>query len=149
MREALLKKELWDMVRFTTINLDSAFKPIVEIHGLTMMQSRVLIAVKECDNATVGAVSKIIDVASPNGSSMCKKLERDGFIRRIRSIQDERVVTLVLTEKGDETLEKINNDIMKRFGPVLEMRTDEDFSQIIKGIKLLNELLKEFEISKQ
>ena len=149
MREALLKKELWDMVRFTTINLDSAFKPIVEIHGLTIMQSRVLVAVKECNNATVGVVSKIIDVASPNGSSMCKKLEREGFIRRIRSIHDERVVTLVLTEKGEHTLEKISNDIMKRFGPILEMRTEEDFSQIIKGIKLLNELLKEFEVSKQ
>jgi DNA-binding MarR family transcriptional regulator len=145
MRNELLKKELWDMIRFTNINLDTAFKPFVEIYGLTMMQSRILVAVKECEQATVGTVSKIIDVKSGNGSNMCKKLEQEGFIKRIRSIDDERVVKLILTEKGEETLEKVNNDILKKYGPVLDDRTDEEFEQMIKGIKLLNQLLMEFD----
>ncbi|MDF2616758.1 MAG: MarR family transcriptional regulator [Sedimentibacter sp.] len=145
MRNELLKKELWDMIRFTNINLDTAFKPFVEIYGLTMMQSRILVAVKECEQATVGTVSKIIDVKSGNGSNMCKKLEQEGFIKRIRSIDDERVVKLILTEKGEETLEKVNNDILKKYGPVLDDRKDEEFEQMIKGIKLLNQLLMEFD----
>jgi DNA-binding MarR family transcriptional regulator len=145
MRNELLKKELWDMIRFTNINLDTAFKPFVEIYGLTMMQSRILVAVKECEQATVGTVSKIIDVKSGNGSNMCKKLEQEGFIKRIRSIDDERVVKLILTEKGEETLEKVNDDILKKYGPVLDDRPDEEFEQMIRGIKLLNQLLMEFD----
>jgi DNA-binding MarR family transcriptional regulator len=145
MRNELLKKELWDMIRFTNINLETAFKPFVEIYGLTMMQSRILVAVKECEQATVGTVSKIIDVKSGNGSNMCKKLEQEGFIKRIRSIEDERVVKLILTEKGEETLEKVNEDILKKYGPVLDGRTDEEFEQMIRGIKLLNHMLMEFD----
>jgi DNA-binding MarR family transcriptional regulator len=145
MRNELLKKELWDMIRFTNINLETAFKPFVEIYGLTMMQSRILVAVKECEQATVGTVSKIIDVKSGNGSNMCKKLEQEGFIKRIRSIEDERVVKLILTEKGEETLEKVNEDILKKYGPVLDGRTDEEFEHMIRGIKLLNLLLMEFD----
>lgn len=145
MRNELLKKELWDMIRFTNINLETAFKPFVEIYGLTMMQSRILVAVKECEQATVGTVAKILDVKSGNGSNMCKKLEQEGFIKRIRSMQDERVVRLVLTEKGEETLKKVNEDILKNYGPVLYGKTDEEFEQMVKGIKLLNQMLMEFD----
>jgi DNA-binding MarR family transcriptional regulator len=145
MLKELLRKELWDMIRFTNINLETAFKPFVERYGLTMMQSRILVAVKECENATVGTVAKIIDVKSGNGSNMCKKLEQEGFIKRIRSLEDERVVRLVLTEKGEETLEKINEDVLKKYGPFLECKTDEEFEQITRGIKLLNQLLIDFD----
>ncbi len=145
MRNELLRKELWDMIRFTNINLETAFKPFIEIYGLTMMQSRILVAVKECEQATVGTVSKIIDVKSGNGSNMCKKLEQEGFVKRIRSLEDERVVKLVLTEKGEKTLEKINEDILNKYGPVLDNKTDEEFEQMIKGIKLLNQLLIDFD----
>jgi DNA-binding MarR family transcriptional regulator len=101
MKERLLKKQLWDMIRLTNTNFETAYKPIVEIHGLTTLQSRVLIAINEFEEPTVGNVSKIIDMSSPNASNLCKKLEQDGFIRRTRSSRDERVVVLKLTEKGD------------------------------------------------
>ena len=144
MRDKLLKRELWDMVRLTTINLETAFKPIIEIHGLTMMQSRILVAVKECNQATVGTVSRIIDIKSGNASNMCKKLEKEGFIERKRSKQDERVVELILTDKGEDTLKIINDDLVDKYGSIIESKSDEEFDTIINGIKLLNELLKEF-----
>jgi len=42
MKERLLKKQLWDMIRLTNTNFETAYKPIVEIHGLTTLQSRVI-----------------------------------------------------------------------------------------------------------
>jgi len=145
MREKLLKKQLWDMIRLTNTNFETAYKPIVEIHGLTTMQSRVLIAVNECDEPTVGNISKIIDVSSPNASNMCKKLERDGFIHRIRSSIDERVVILKLTEKGKEALLQINKDLKSMFGPIIEKISEEEFKTIISGMEFLNKLLSELE----
>ncbi|HOK49708.1 MAG TPA: helix-turn-helix domain-containing protein [Sedimentibacter sp.] len=88
MKEKLLKKQLWDMIRLTSTNFETAFKPIVEIHGLTTMQIRVLIAINELDGSTVGSISRIIEISSPNASSLCKKLEKDGFIVRERSSDD-------------------------------------------------------------
>jgi DNA-binding MarR family transcriptional regulator len=145
MKEKLLKKQLWDMIRLINTNFETAYKPIVEIHGLTTMQSRVLIGINECDEPTVGNISKIIDVSSPNASNMCKKLEQEGFIHRMRGLIDERVVILKLTEKGEQTLLQINNDLKNMFGPIIEKIPEEEFETIISGMKLLNKLLSELE----
>lgn len=145
MKDKLLKYQLWDMIRLTSTTFETAFKPIVEVHGLTTMQSRVLIAIYEYDNPTVGNISKIIDISNSNASNMCKKLEKEGFIERIRSLTDERVVILELTNKGKEVLTQINSDIEKIYGPIIENVPDDKFNDIIKGIKLLNDLLRELE----
>jgi len=146
MRDELLKKQLWDMVRLASINLETAFKPIIEVHGLTAMQNRILTAVNECTEPTVGNISEIIDVSSPNASNMCKKLEQEGFIKRIRSSKDERVVLLKLTQKGTDTLLEINRDLKNVYGPIIEKIPDEEFEAIITGIKLLNKLLSNLEV---
>ena len=44
-----------------------------------------------------------------NMSSMCKKLESDGFIVKTRSQDDERCTYLSLTPKGEETIAAINS----------------------------------------
>ncbi|HCX61045.1 MAG TPA: MarR family transcriptional regulator [Clostridiales bacterium] len=147
MRDEILKKELWDMTRNVTTTLQAILGPIMEAHGLTAMQGRVLSAVKECEDINVGTISKILDVCGSNASNMCKKLEKDGFIIRKRSKADERVVELLLTEKGENVLGKINNELKERYGAVLKDMDDEKFDSIIKGINALNELLKKFEKS--
>ncbi|MFA9422692.1 MAG: MarR family winged helix-turn-helix transcriptional regulator, partial [Sedimentibacter sp.] len=141
MRETILKNELWDLVRITSMNLEAAYKPIVESHGLTVMQSRILIAIGENELINIGRISNILEVSSGNASNMCKRLEKEGFIKRIRSTNDERIVELALTNKGIITKEIICDDINKRFKPVIENRSKEEFDTIIIGIKKLNELL--------
>lgn len=145
MKDEILKRELWDMTRNVTTALQAILGPVMEAHGLTAMQGRVLSAVKECDDVNVGTISKILDVCGSNASNMCKKLEKDGFIIRKRSKTDERVVELLLTEKGEIVLDKINTELRERYGAVLKGMDDEKFDLIIKGINALNELLKEFE----
>jgi len=140
-RDTILKNELWDLVRVTSMNMEAAYKPIVESHGLTMMQSRILIAVAECEHVNVGTVSGVLEISSGNASNMCKRLEKEGFIIRIRSLNDERIVELKLTDKGKFTKDKICDDINKKFKPILDNKSKEDFDAIVFGIKKLNELL--------
>ncbi|NYB75312.1 MarR family transcriptional regulator [Sedimentibacter hydroxybenzoicus DSM 7310] len=147
MKDEILKRELWDMTRNVTTALQAILGPVMEAHGLTAMQGRVLSAVKECDDVNVGTISKILDVCGSNASNMCKKLEKDGFIIRKRSKEDERVVELLLTEKGESVLGRINNELKERYGAVLKDMDDEKFDSIIKGITALNELLEDFEKS--
>lgn len=42
-----------------------------------------------------------------NASSLCKKLEREGYLTRARRCSDRRVVTVSLTPRGRETVERI------------------------------------------
>ena len=137
----MLKNELWDLVRITSMNLETAYKPIVESYGLTLMQSRILIAIAESEHINVGDVSNVLEISSGNASNMCKRLDREGFVKRIRSSIDERIVELALTDKGISTKEKICNDINKKFKPILDNKSKEDFDAILIGLKKLNELL--------
>jgi DNA-binding MarR family transcriptional regulator len=143
MREILLKNELWDIIRTITANMDSVFNPIVKCYGLTMIQSRILIGIDKCSNTNIGNISEMLDISSPNVSNMCKRLEKHGFIIRNRSQEDERIVTLELTEKGMETLKNINKDLNQKFKPILDSKSDKDFEDIITGMRKLNELLRE------
>ena len=145
MRDEILKRELWDMTRNVTTAIQAILGPVMEMHGLTAMQGRVLSAVKDCEDVNIGTISKILDVCGSNASNMCKKLEKDGFIIRKRGKSDERIVELLLTEKGEDVLDKINNELGERYGTVLKDMDEEKFDSIIKGINALNELLKEFE----
>lgn len=144
MRSLMLKNDLWDMIRLTTINMEAAFSPIVKTYGLTIMQNRILVAIVQCNQPTVGNICKVIGSSGGNASNMCKKLEKEGFVKRIRSHEDERVVELVLTEKGKDTINKIDDELKKRYEPILGSKSDEDFETIVLGIEKLNELLRDF-----
>lgn len=143
MREVEFKNEIWDLVRLITTGMDLVFRPLVESHGLTMIQARVLAGIQRCELSTVGNVGSVVGLSSGNASTICKKLEKAGFLRRIRASEDERFVKLVLTERGKETLKKINAAFQERYASILQKKTDQEFIAIISGMKKLKELIAE------
>jgi len=48
------------------------------------------------------------------------RLEERGFVVRVRSEQDRRVVDVELTEAGHAEARRVNVDIASRLGPLLE-----------------------------
>ena len=76
-----------------------------------------------------------------NISSMCKKLEQQGFIQKKRDPKDERVVMIRLTKKGEQTITEINNYFNERISKCMVYETEETFITIINGMEKLNSLL--------
>ncbi|HEY8464264.1 MAG TPA: MarR family transcriptional regulator, partial [Bacillota bacterium] len=141
MRGIAFKDEVWDLIRQLTLGMELVFRPIVASFGLTMTQTRLLVEIARSDLATVGSLADLVGLSSGNASLMCKKLERAGFIRRIRDSRDERVVKLVLTPRGTATLQKIDQVLQDKYGAFLESKAPQDFETIIAGMKKINELL--------
>ena len=83
-------------------------EPLVQPEELTILQSYCLILISQQD-MTVGALSEQLLTGQANTSTMCKKLEKAGYLKRVRKAEDERVVTLKLTEQGEQTLERIRD----------------------------------------
>lgn len=129
------RKEMWDVLRDIRDNMDSFFRPIIEGHGLTMMQTRILMVVKHCERPTVGCLCGEIGLSSGNASSMCKKLEKAGFLKRNRDPSDERFVALSLTERGEEAMQMIGKAFEKKYGEVLASRSEEEFAELIAGMR--------------
>lgn len=135
MKSIVFENELWDFLRTVSDCLVTDFRPIAEEHGLTLMQTRILMEVKECGHHTVGSLGNIIGLTSGNASSMCKKLEKGGFLKRLRNPEDERYVQLALTEAGQETLQKIGDALEFKYGVFLDNTNDEEFQTVFECMK--------------
>jgi DNA-binding MarR family transcriptional regulator len=84
-----------------------------------------------------------VGLTSGNASSMCKKLEKSGFLKRCRDPKDERFVDLSLTGQGAETIQKIEEALEKKYGQFLESRSEEEFEELIAGMKKLSAFIQE------
>jgi DNA-binding MarR family transcriptional regulator len=68
--------------------------------GLTYPQFLVLMALWETDGMTVTALGDALQLDSGTVSPLLKRLEAAGFVERRRESDDERRVTVHLTEQG-------------------------------------------------
>ena len=106
--------------------------PLVQSEGLTPLQGYVLLLLEQGE-LTVGALSERTNMGQANASTLCKKLERGGYLVRTRSVKDERIVTLSLSERGREALEHIGAGL-GRYYDMLEQLPDPVKEDIRRGI---------------
>ena len=114
-------------------------EPLVQAEGLTPVQVRVLLQLF-CQDATVGDISEQTGMGQANTSSLCKKLEREGFLTRRRSCPDRRIVTLSLTPRGRESMVRIQ----KKLDHYLELanaRPQEEQVELIRGLRAVEQML--------
>ena len=113
--------------------------PIVQAEGLTPLQARVLLHLC-CRDAAVGDISEITGMGQANTSSLCKKLEREGFLTRCRSCSDRRVVTLSLTDKGRETMNRLQRRL-DHYLTLVNARPAEEREELIRGLNAVEQML--------
>lgn len=65
-------------------------------------------------------LNKELGVGQANASTICKKMEKSGFITRVRASDDQRIVNFYLTEKAELALCNLEKK-SERFDPILQM----------------------------
>lgn len=80
--------------------LNRAYKPLLDRLGVTYPQYLVLLALWEEDGRSVGSLGAQLMLESSTLTPLLKRMEAAGLLRRERSREDERQVTLRLTPKG-------------------------------------------------
>lgn len=143
MRSMVFENEIWDFLRTITEGMANAFRPIVEEYGLTLMQTRILVEVKDGAPHTIGSLGSMIGLSSGNASSMCKKLEAAGFLKRIRTPEDERFVKLALTRHGEDTIYRIEEDLERRYGVFLEHKGEQEYQRFIECMENVKAFMQE------
>ncbi len=136
------KNLMWHYTRQINEHTNNVFNPIFATHGLTMLQARALMELKRVPEPhTIGNLAQNIYAAETNISTLCKKLENKGLVKRVRDQVDERVVNVVLTEKGMETVRELDDMLDQRIARHLEEEQDEVLEEIIKGFERFNRLM--------
>jgi MarR family transcriptional regulator, organic hydroperoxide resistance regulator len=135
------KKLILDYTKKITDSTNSAFNSVGSRYGLTMMQLRLLMELQSSQRHTVGSLAAGICMAGANISNLCKKLEQQGFLQKKRDPNDERVVILKLTDKGEKTVKEIDSYFNERISKCMADEAEETFVIIINGMEKLNFLL--------
>lgn len=83
-----------------TRQLTKLYRPLLEKFEVTYPQYLVLLVLFETDTITVKALGNRLFLDSGTLTPMLKRMEERGLVKRTRSLTDERVVEVSLTEKG-------------------------------------------------
>ncbi|MDY6064854.1 MAG: MarR family transcriptional regulator [Finegoldia sp.] len=136
----LMNTELSQLLREAYRKLDSLLLPISTNHDLTIMKIKTLFELSRHDELTIGEIGELVGMAGGNISNLCKTLEKEGEVSRARSVQDERIVTVKLTDQGRQTVDSILEDIKNTYDKTINL-TKEEYEKIVDTLVLLNEKL--------
>lgn len=115
------------------------YTPLLEPFGLTYTQYITMMVLWEHKTITVKDLGKKLFLDSGTLTPMLKKMERNGWLCRTRSQEDERMVIISITRKGEELHDNVAEVPIKMASCVkLE---NEDTMQLYA---LLNKMMKTF-----
>lgn len=101
-----------------------AYTPLLKPLGITYTQYIVLLVLWEKDGQTVGAIGDLLHLDNGTLTPLLKKMETEGIVTRLRSKEDERRVTIQLTEKG-KVLKKQAEDIPAKIGACIHLSQED------------------------
>ena len=84
----------------------SLYTPWLKPLGLTYTQYLVFLVLWEEDGITVGEICSRLMLDNGTLSPLLKKMQQAGYIVKTRSLEDDRIVLITLTEEGRELQEK-------------------------------------------
>lgn len=111
---------LYAAARKVTSKYTPYFKPL----GITYTQYIVFLCLWEKDNVTVGDLCERLYLDSGTLTPLLKKMEKNGWLTRKRSSEDERVVVISLTDAGWALRDKCK-DIPAQIGQCVKLEPDE------------------------
>ena len=94
----------------------SFFRPMLNGHGLTEQQWRVIRVLEEYGDLEFNELSRIACIQPPSLTGILTRLERSSLVRRSRSAVDQRRLHVVLTVAGRRRFAIVSRDAEQRYG---------------------------------
>lgn len=102
------------------------YTPLLEPLGLTYTQYIAMMAMWEHKSLSVKDLGNLLFLDSGTLTPMLKKMEKAGWIQRKRSEDDERVVIITITAKGEELHDQAA-EIPVRMAGCVKLENEEAF----------------------
>ncbi|MBR2115772.1 MAG: MarR family transcriptional regulator [Alistipes sp.] len=84
------------------------YTPLLEPFGLTYTQYIAMMVLWEHRSITIRDMGRLLFLDSGTLTPLLKKMEKSGWLTRLRQTEDERVVVISLTEKGEQLQEQLS-----------------------------------------
>jgi homoprotocatechuate degradation regulator HpaR len=83
------------------------FRPILNAHGITEQQWRIVRALLDVDGLEPRQIGEICGISSPSLVGILERMEDFGFVARDRVAHDQRRVRVTLTRKSKKLAERM------------------------------------------
>lgn len=120
------------------------YRPMLEAIGLTYPQYLVMMLLWEQDNQTVGQLGSRLALDSGTLSPLLKRLTAAGLVTRHRRVEDERSVSIALTDAGRALRERafaISESMIGAIG-----FDDDEFRDLMERLRVLTDRVNRGEI---
>lgn len=136
---------IFSMIREISHKIDLLLQDTANSLDLTPLQLKIIIVLYSAnEDVSIGNLGKAIGVTGGNISNICKKLEKKGFVDRIRSEEDERVVNVRLTETGIAASKELGEYFYKIREEFPDDAVDVNLETIVEELRELDILLDKY-----
>ena len=104
--QLLLKNQLCFPMYACGRKIVAAYTPYLKPLGLTYTQYVVFMVLWEKESVNVGQLGSILHLDAGTLTPLLKTLEKEGYVTRERSNEDERVTIVTITKKGNNLKKK-------------------------------------------
>ncbi|HBV96087.1 MAG TPA: MarR family transcriptional regulator [Desulfotomaculum sp.] len=129
-----------DLYQFMLDNIQKIVMPeeLIKIElSVSRFELAALMLAERHDNITMSALAQGMSVPMSTATGVVDRLVRKKLLKRDRSEEDRRIVTVALTEEGSELLEKVKKHLRLFFDRVKSLLTEEEFET---GINLIRKI---------
>ena len=134
--DEMLCFSLYSAARATT----QAYRKLLAPWGLTYPQYLVLAALWLDGEQTIGSLGEVMRLDSGTLSPLVRRLEQAGLVTRTRSRDDERVVTVTLTDKGQQLRSEVA-PIHTTIASISGLQDDENRRRLVAELRDITERL--------
>src|SRR5689334_23644657 len=120
------------------------YRPMLEAIGLTYPQYLVMMLLWEQDNQTVGQLGSRLALDSGTLSPLLKRLTAAGLVTRHRRVEDERSVSIALTDAGRGLRERAFSISESMIGAI--GYDSAEFSDLMGRLRVLTDRVNQGEI---
>ena len=132
MEERDLSLRIWDLLRDASVNTEFMMTEFSSKNKLSRLQGRTLLQIFIQEKVRLSDLAEIMSMNPGNLSRVCQSLEDDALLQRDRSLEDRRVWTISLTEKGHKVIKGIVNGIDESFKKFLQEHSTEELDQLVR-----------------
>jgi DNA-binding MarR family transcriptional regulator len=132
-----LSRELEEVIRRSNTVIYRRGRSILSEMGVSNPQFTALLTLKEYGPLTMGELCKHLFTACSTATDLADRLERDGFVERVRDSRDRRIVRMHILPKGEEVVESVINERQRFLNRVLHEYESEERAHVLESLKLL------------
>ena len=107
--QLLLQNQLCFPLYACARKIVAQYTPYLKPLELTYTQYIVFMVLWEKETVTAGQLGSILHLDAGTLTPLLKHLEKDGYVTRQRSKEDERITNITITKKGNALKEKCKN----------------------------------------